>query len=1445
VTVAGRPPERCLDDVLRLAPDTRPNRSGRGDARYEGDDGRAHPPRAPEEPDTATKVTECAILKRPTDSSTTESPRAGQEHLRGGVFTGSGSDGPSKAEPALSRIGADGDAEVDSRTPRWPLAVITAGVVTLFLLQAPGRLIADTKMDVPLDPLRFMERATHLWNSSSDFGFLPNQYIGYLFPMGPFFLIGKLAHVPPWITQRLWMALIVTVAVWGTVRLADALRIGRPITRVAAGLAYGLSPVFLGKIGVSSIALTGPAMLPWITLPLVLALRTNSDARDTDAGTDDTGGRRRRALSPRRAAALSGLAIVCTGGVNASVTLCVLLCPAALLLLAGRTRRVWALRAWWMLAVILATTWWLVALFTQLRFGLNFLPYTESAATTTSTTSVAEALRGTTDWLEYLRVPSPWLPAATVYVTNAAAIAGTAVTAGLGLWGLARRDLPARKFLLLSFVVGIVAVSAAFPGVPGSPLAGVVRHLLAGPFGFLRNVYKFEAVAHLPMTLGLAHALQVALDARGRRRAERPAAAALSGAGASPVQPRGARRPRLASAVAIVAVVAALGTGTTPALTGQLSQKGTFTGVPEYWHEAADWLADNPAGGRTLVLPASPFASYDWGRPLDEPMSWLSSTPWASRALVPLGNVGMIRWMDAIEQELSLGSAPGLVAALARAGVGQVLIRNDLDDQNWDIPPSTSEIYRALASSGLRHAASFGPMVFDRAGAKDRLIPSLANPTGKVPALDVWVVPGGASPVSAYPADSTVVVSGGAEATVQLAAHGLLGPDQAVVLASDLAGPGAAASDPSMSSSGGLVQALPASEIIGPTTTMVATDTFTRRDTQFGVVHDGTSYLLGAGEVAAGEDHPPKQWIDVPPDGHQTVAAYTGGVTVRASSYGSSLVTEPDVAPAAAVDGLPYTFWTLGPVPGKGSVGGWIEIDVPRAVNLPYLDVQLLEEGTWRPAVRTIRVTTQRGSVVTQVRADESTQRLAVPAGPSTSFRVTFETVTRQGDDTYGAGIRELTLPGVPIEHYAQVPSDAAALFATGQGQVAYAFDREAVDVTQPFGGSEELILARRFDVPRAMNFTFQGTMTAIPSALTSGRPNEPFELACGAGPALTVDGTRYNLRVDGVQADLTDARPLKTSVCTPDGTIPLSAGQHLLTVDSGGSLLTSSVSLIGTNASLTTDQPRGTTVGTWGDERRTVHIGAGTRAILAVHQNSNASWTATLNGQTLTPIRLDGWQQGWIVPAGSGGTIMIVNSPGHEYRVLLVVGGVLLLVLAAIAVLPARRRARRGAAAGGSSPRPRDPERTLASARGARIPPVIAGGALATLAVFLVAGPMALAVPLFILVGRPRSGLLPWAGLAFMIAAGVGVIARSDALPGSGSGAFSWYVQGAGALAFAATAATIALGSSRPGPAGESERPVVGVGERPAVGDPAWPAADVRERPVVGDPTVAEISET
>jgi arabinofuranan 3-O-arabinosyltransferase len=1340
---------------------------------------------------------------------------------------------------------AAGARPAAARTARWHLLWLALGFAALCLAQRPGKVTADTEITLALNPARFLLDATHLWNSRSDFGFIPDQYTGYLFPMGPFFLAGHLLGVPVWITQRLWMALVLTVAAWGIVRLADALRIGRPVSRLAGGLGYALSPMFLGKIGAVSAALLGAALIPWMLVPLLRSLSpggadTAEDAAGARRGADRPVRRRRRLgrpvspaaetrLSPLRAAALSGLAVLCVGGINATVTLAALVCPALLLVFAGGGRRVWALRAWWLVAVALATAWWVVGLLTMSRYGLNFLPFTESADTTTATTSATETLRGATDWLAYLRLPAAWLPALADYEDSWVAIAGSVAVAAIALWGLARRDLPARRFLVVTFGVGVVATAVAYPGVLGGPFSAEARDLLAGPLAPLRNVFKFEPIAHLPMALGLTHALHL-LGERTRRPAAAPTAAPPAGRPADlpagqPAVSSGRRRAlagwrRVAArGVAVTVAVAAVAAGMGPVLDGDAFQAGSFTAVPGYWKQAADWLAANPDGGHTLLLPATAFGEYSWGRPLDEPMQWLASTPWGVRSLIPLGSVGLTRWMDAVETSLSRGDGTGLAAALARAGVGQVLIRNDLSAPGWDVPPSTSELGRALAQSGLREAAAFGPGVPARLSAVERSLPASRRPAAvTVPALQVWTVPGGASAVTAYPAADALVVSGGPEATVQLAAHGLLPADRAVVLAGDLGetqGAGAGTASASAPTT-------PAADVLTPTTGLAVTDTFDRRDIAFGLVHGSASYLLGPNEDAAGTRAPPRQWTDRPPAGHETVAGFAGGKSVTASSYGYLLGGAPQLGPASAVDGLPYTWWTAQADPKTGTEGAWLRVDVGSAVSVPYLQVQLLAETSRRSVPQVVRVTTAAGSVDTPVARTEQPQHLAVPPGRSSWYQVTLLRVTPQDPTALGAGIRELTVPGQTFERYAQVPGDATGLFTRqASSQLMYAFDRERADLEEPFSSSEEQSISRRFTTPRAASFTLTGTAVIVGQQADAAPPQDgPLLIDCGQGPEAQIDGATYQLRIEGRTGDAAAARPLRVTVCTPGGTVPLSAGAHQLTVPRGSSLaLVDTLSLVSTDAGAPSAAARTTKAGQWTAERRTVQVGPGAAAFLAVHENANQSWTATLDGVPLRPVRLDGWQQGWVVPAGAGGTVVIENHPGVNYRRGLLVGLALVLVLLAAALIPARRRPRRAADSGWR-------DRPEAPVGPSRLPSAAIGGpvgwwgltAAGTLAVLLVAGPFALAVPVLAVAARHRGGLLPWCAAVGMTGSGVVMLVAPGEPPSTGLGAFSGWAQAAAAFAVAATVAALA------GPA-PGRGKLAGGPTAPGAGTSGWPS--------------------
>ena len=106
-----------------------------------------------------------------------------------------------------------------ARPDTWRLLGCCLLIGALPFLTAPGNIISDTKLDLAVDPGRFLARALTLWDPQQ-FGQLQDQAAGYLFPMGPFFYLGRLARLDPWVIQRLWIGLVGVAAFGGIVRLA-------------------------------------------------------------------------------------------------------------------------------------------------------------------------------------------------------------------------------------------------------------------------------------------------------------------------------------------------------------------------------------------------------------------------------------------------------------------------------------------------------------------------------------------------------------------------------------------------------------------------------------------------------------------------------------------------------------------------------------------------------------------------------------------------------------------------------------------------------------------------------------------------------------------------------------------------------------------------------------------------------------------------------------------------------------------------------------------------------------------------------------------------------------------------------------------------------------------------------------------------------------------------
>src|SRR5271170_7925275 len=111
------------------------------------------------------------------------------------------------------RDGAPGDSPV----LRW-IGLVWLGAFLILLANDPGRMFFDTKLSIDLNAWGYYASLWHLMDPLNTFGALNNQAVGYAVPMAPFYLAGQLAHVPVWLTERLWLA------PWAVLPLTRAVR---------------------------------------------------------------------------------------------------------------------------------------------------------------------------------------------------------------------------------------------------------------------------------------------------------------------------------------------------------------------------------------------------------------------------------------------------------------------------------------------------------------------------------------------------------------------------------------------------------------------------------------------------------------------------------------------------------------------------------------------------------------------------------------------------------------------------------------------------------------------------------------------------------------------------------------------------------------------------------------------------------------------------------------------------------------------------------------------------------------------------------------------------------------------------------------------------------------------------------------------------------------------
>lgn len=327
----------------------------------------------------------------------------------------------------------------------------------------------------------------------------------------------------------------------------------------------------------------------------------------------------------------------------------------------------------------------------------------------------------------------------------------------------------------------------------------------------------------------------------------------------------------------------------------------------------------------------------------------------------------------------------------------------------------------------------------------------------------------------------------------------------------------------------------------------------------------------------------------------------------------------------SAVDGSQRTAWR----PTVGNVAGqYIEFRVGDAHNKLglHLDIQ------GRPA--RVQVTTYlQGKTVSGTSATlkpGETNKVKVPAGRADSIRVTI--VGAFGD--FGIAEAKVLADGDEDVTPRRVPT-VPAVPAAGES------DNKSTLNRWVFGQEiNESVMLRGFEIPKTVgNGTGELPVVVHSSECTAdGKKGAP----------VTIDGQDY--------------------FC--GDTLNLTAGKHILSTTARWSALTVAEPLF---AAAVRETPAAQPL-----QQGTRLEPADKKRVLFSPSQANPGRIATLENEgesiQLTPITVNGWQQGWIVPEGASGLVKIHFEGTGLYRTWLAIGLVAALVLVGLCIFVARR---------------------------------------------------------------------------------------------------------------------------------------------------------------------------
>jgi len=1075
----------------------------------------------------------------------------------------------SPADTAPRRgTGQGGYLESDGRRFATIALLLFALALAATLLSSTGKYTLDNRFEFYWAPDHLLSRYGSIWDSLRGIGLF--RWDWWPTAVGP--LVLRAIGLAPWVTERVWHSLELTLGGVGMVALLRCFRPRVALEHVVAAALYTFSPLTAGLLVPSNIFL-GYALAPWLLVVFVRGIR--------DRGR-------------WRWPAVFALLVFVSGNVNypgfPGLAFAVLpAIPMAVYLVhVERSARWPAIGAWLWRAAVLSLVVSAAALVTT-GFGSdtlsNNLAVSETPRIIASASSWTESWRGLGFWFLYARDARGYtLTNLDAYFTSIPVLVASFLTpvAALAAFALCRTRL--RIAFGGIMVLGLAIMVGAFPPGDPSPYGRVLLEAFESvPFvSSLRNSYK----AGPALAMGLA---------------------ALVGLGAAElVAAVRARRPRLTK-LGVLAVAALIIVSAFPFWRGDLySTTRQMTELPHYWDRALHWLERAPGAARVLVVPSTELTEYTWGSPGDDIFEALLDRRHVARATYPLfqGTKESANLVGALDDYLENGSyrpgtfasyRPGTFAPIARRiGIKYVLVRNDLDWQATGRPaPSSFE--------GLRHdpelelVRTFGVPGENVSTRGDFRLPS------PLPPVEVYAVKG---PVRLERAvtDPPLLVSGDGAAWPTMAAAGTLSTTGPVRYTADL--------DP-----GALARSLETGS------ELVVTDTNRR---QVAVAAHDTSlaardYTLGRGERRHGVD----DLFGVPRS--QTVAIYPDATRITASSHGSLLGTpQPWWRPSNAFDGDPDTAWETGGFVANPT-GASITVNFPHPRELS--SVSLTASPGPGPQRHVTRATVLL-SDGTRVPADLSSGTAKVRFRPQRTRWVKVVIDEVHGPGLSPVGLSEIAIPGADLREVIEVPDDVVRA-ASNRRELADALAGATVSYQfhplATVAGLEEVepVMRRAFRTLGTRQYSVTGAFA--PSSNPAFDPS--VNAAVRAAPdmchdALRVDGTPVAVRV---QSTAPGDAP-RFVPCTP---LTLAPGGHILETEPSFRLAWVELS---TGSPPPTAPPAGLRTTERGSDRVDVRVRAPQRASVIIGQSFDPTWHATVDGDNMgEAVALD-TQAGWIV---------------------------------------------------------------------------------------------------------------------------------------------------------------------------------------------------------------------